>query len=43
MAEEFREKLKETHGDNIHAQEYEAALALIECHVRLWSPAGEAE
>jgi hypothetical protein len=37
----FREELAKTHGDNVHAQEYEAALVLIEAHARLWTPKGE--
>jgi uncharacterized protein YjbI with pentapeptide repeats len=28
-----------THGDNQHAREYKAALALIACHAELWTPA----
>ena len=34
--EAFREALSQTHGDNVHAQEYEAALALVEMHTKLW-------
>jgi len=34
--DEFCVKLKSTHGEDIHAQEYEAALILIETHFRLW-------
>ncbi len=34
----FAAKVKETHGDNVHAQEYEAALVLIDAHARLWMP-----
>ena len=37
---EFTSKLSETHGTNEHAQEYAAALALIQCHARLWTPEG---
>src|SRR5690606_23137205 len=40
--EQFEEKLTDTHGDNEHAEEYRAALALIEAHERLWMPAEEA-
>ena len=36
--EQFEEKLTDTHGDNEHAKEYRAALALIEAHERLWMP-----
>ncbi|MCX6896287.1 MAG: pentapeptide repeat-containing protein, partial [Verrucomicrobia bacterium] len=34
--DEFKAKLKTTHGDNVHAVEYEAALTLIETHFKLW-------
>ena len=37
--DEFLVKLRETHGDNAHAQEYTAALALIDAHADLWTPA----
>lgn len=36
--EEFVEKLAEEHGDNIHGQEYTAALVLLDAHVQLWTP-----
>ena len=35
----FELRIVETHGDNEHAQEYRAALALIDAHAKLW-PAG---
>ena len=35
---EFEQKCAETHGDNEHAREYKAALALIQVHAELWSP-----
>ena len=35
---EFVAKVKETHGDNEHAQEYKAALKLIDLHAKLWTP-----
>ena len=38
---EFTTKLGEDHGTNEHAQEYMAALELIRCHVRLWTPEEE--
>ena len=38
----FRNKLETEHGDNDHAAEYRAALALIEKHVEIWTPKGEA-
>ena len=38
-AADFAAKLTAEHGENKHAQEYRAALALIECHANLWSPA----
>ena len=40
--DEFEAKCTATHGDNQHAQEYAVALALIQCHAKLWTPA-EAE
>ena len=33
----FRAKLASTHGDNDHAAEYRAALALIEKHAEIWT------
>ena len=36
--DEFEAKCTVTHGDNQHAQEYAAALVLIECHAKLWTP-----
>ena len=36
--EQFEARLSTTHGDNLHAQEYRAALALIDAHARLWTP-----
>jgi uncharacterized protein YjbI with pentapeptide repeats len=38
---EFTEKLRSQHGENRHAQEYTAALELIQSHARLWTPATE--
>lgn len=38
---DFRAAVTETHGDGIHAQEYAAAITLIETHARLWTPAKE--
>ena len=35
--EVFEERLKDSHGDNLHAKEYKAALALIDIHAELWS------
>ena len=32
----FKEMLKNTHGDNEHAQEYKAALTLINKHAKIW-------
>lgn len=37
--QQFEESLVNTHGDNEHAEEYRAALALIDAHARLWTPA----
>ena len=36
---EFETKLQAEHGDNEHAQEYRAALALIDVHAKLWMTA----
>ena len=38
---EFREQLSTEHGNNTHAQEYEAALTLIEKHAELWPAEAE--
>ena len=35
---EFVDKLEREHGTNEHGREYRVALALIECHARLWTP-----
>ncbi len=37
----FKERLKKEHGDNRHAREYTAALALIAVHAELWGSADE--
>ena len=38
--EQFLAQLNKTHGtDSAHAREYMAALAMIDAHVALWSPA----
>lgn len=37
--DEFVEQLGDTHGENEHAQEYTAALVLIDKHAELWTPA----
>ena len=34
--EQFREKLADEHGDNVHAVEYRAALVLVEAHYNTW-------
>ena len=36
--DEFAAAVTETHGDNVHAQEYRVALAMIDVHVALWTP-----
>ena len=36
--ESFKANLQAEHGDNQHAQEYRAALDLIDVHARLWAP-----
>ncbi len=35
--DEFNTALKKKHGDNEHAREYTAALALVELHFKLWA------
>ena len=35
--EVFEGRLQDSHGDNLHANEYKAALALIDIHAELWS------
>jgi uncharacterized protein YjbI with pentapeptide repeats len=35
---EFETACAETHGDNEHAREYKAALALIQVHADIWTP-----
>ena len=39
--DEFTARLAMTHGDSEHAQEYTAALVLIDAHSMLWTPATE--
>ena len=34
----FEGRLASEHDDNIHAKEYRAALAMIDCHAELWTP-----
>ena len=41
--DEFVERLNQTHGDNIHAYEYTAALVLIDAHVERWTPEYESK
>ena len=41
--ESFKANLQAEHGDNQHAQEYRAALDLIDVHARLWTPSATAE
>ena len=35
--EVFEQRLQDSHGDNTHAKEYKAALALIDIHAELWA------
>jgi Pentapeptide repeats (8 copies) len=40
VLEEFRKAVHETHGPSgAHAEEYAAAIAMIESHAKLWTPA----
>ena len=41
--DEFAAKLNQTHGNNIHAREYTAALSLIDARYELWVPKVEAK
>ena len=41
--EQFKAKLKETHADNNHGKEYQAALALVAMHAKLWGGKGGAK
>lgn len=41
--DEFVAKLERAHGDNVHGKEYTAALALIDAHVKLWTPTDDEE
>ena len=41
--EVFESRLQNSHGDNIHAKEYKAALALIDIHAELWSATNKEE
>ena len=36
--EVFEERLTDLHGENDHAKEYRAALALIDAHAEIWTP-----
>jgi hypothetical protein len=36
--DEFKDKLSETHGTNIHGAEYRAAIEVIRVHAELWTP-----
>ena len=40
--EVFEDRLTELHGENEHAKEYRAALALIDAHAEIWAPKEEA-
>jgi len=37
--DEFSERVRETHGENEHGREYASALALIDAHAKIWTPA----
>ena len=39
--DEFVAAVSETHGDNEHGREYAAALAMIDAHAAIWTPAVE--
>ena len=37
--DEFAARVRETHGENEHGNEYAAALAMIDAHAKIWTPA----
>ena len=39
--EVFEDRLTQMHGENEHAKEYRAALALIDAHAEIWAPKEE--
>ena len=39
--EKFKEAVKNTHGNNNHAEEYLVAIALIDTHAKIYTPKGE--
>ena len=39
--DEFVKNLEAKHGDNEHAKEYRAALAMIDAHAEIWTPKEE--
>ena len=39
--DEFRAACVLTHGNNAHGREYTAAIAMIEAHAAIWTPAAE--
>ena len=41
--EKFERRLDEEHGENDHAKEYRAALALIDAHAEIWTPKDSGE
>ena len=41
--DQFREKLQDEHGDNVHAKEYRAALDLVLAHYEAWPAEDAAE
>ena len=36
---EFADAVESTHGDSIHGRDYQAAIAMIEAHAEIWTPA----
>ena len=39
--DEFAARVRSVHGDNAHGREYAAALAMIDAHAAIWTPAVE--
>jgi len=36
--DEFEASIKKTHGENNHAKEYAAAIAMCKAHIEIWTP-----
>jgi len=38
LLDEFEASIKKTHGENNHAKEYAAAIAMCKAHIEIWTP-----